>query len=105
MGGEGAMMAANQSLKSNRSQLSKGKRSFGGLAHNQSGIKTEYNFPEATKHDIIKLRNKLQKEHVKRHTKQVVLLSVIYDSYYFDFNIFRIKKTSYIYKCNSFFKI
>jgi hypothetical protein len=49
MGGEGSMMAANQSLKANRSQLSKKKRGFVGLAHNPSGQKTDYNFPKATK--------------------------------------------------------
>lgn len=71
------MMAANQSLKANRSQLSKKKRGFGGLAHNQSGKKTEYNFPKATKEDIKKLRNKLKKEHIERRVKQIVLLTVI----------------------------
>ena len=77
MGGEGAMMAANQSLNFNRSQLSKKRSGFGGLAHNPSGEKTEYNLPEASKKDIIKLRHKLQKEHIQRRVKQIVLLMVI----------------------------
>jgi len=72
----GAVQHAISVMKSNRSLLKKHRKRGFGLTGNESG-KTEYNLPKASKHDIIKLRTKLQKEQKQRRTKQVVLLSVL----------------------------
>ena len=75
MGGEGSMMAANQSLKSNRNMIAKRKaKSFSFVSN--STHKTEFDFPKATEKDILRLRKKLIKEHKLRRTKQIVLLSI-----------------------------
>ncbi|WP_281846850.1 hypothetical protein [Olleya namhaensis] len=76
MGGEGAMMAANQSLKSNRSMMAKRKEKSFSFVTN-STEKTEYNLPKITDQKILMLRKKLQQEQKLRRTKQVVVLSVV----------------------------
>ncbi|SFI80811.1 hypothetical protein [Olleya namhaensis] len=76
MGGEGAMMAANQSLKSNRSMMAKRKEKSFSFVTN-STEKTEYNLPKITEQKILMLRKKLQQEQKLRRTKQVVVLSVV----------------------------
>ncbi|MEL0643874.1 hypothetical protein V6251_05740 [Olleya sp. Ti.3.14] len=75
MGGEGSMMAANQSLKSNRNMLAKRKeKSFSFVSNSKE--KTKYNLPKASDKDIALLRNKLKKEHKVRRVKQIVLLII-----------------------------
>ena len=76
MGGEGAMMAANQSLKSNRNMMAKRKEKSFSFVTN-STEKTEYNLPKITEQKILMLRKKLQQEQKLRRTKQVVVLSVV----------------------------
>lgn len=75
MGGEGSMMAANQSLKSNRNMLAKRKEKSFSFVSN-STEKTEYNLPKASEKDIAFLRNKFKKEHKLRRTKQIILLII-----------------------------
>ncbi|HIC32347.1 MAG TPA: hypothetical protein EYO76_10565 [Flavobacteriaceae bacterium] len=77
MGGEGSMMAANNSLKNNRSMLSKRNGRSLGLVTN-SNFKTEYNLPKATPEDIKRLRNKLQQEQRLSRIKSVILFLVIF---------------------------
>ncbi|PKG49904.1 hypothetical protein CXF54_14400 [Olleya sp. 1-3] len=77
MGGEGAMMAANQSLKSNRSMMAKRKEKSFSFVTN-STEKTEYNLPEATEEDLVKLRNKLKKYNRYNTFKSIVILIVTF---------------------------
>ena len=70
------MMAANQSLKSNRSMMAKRKEKSFSFVTN-STEKTEYNLPNITEQKILMLRKKLQQEQKLRRTKQVVVLSVV----------------------------
>lgn len=76
MGGEGSMMAANQSLKSNRNMLVKRKEKSFSFVTN-STEKTEYNLPEISEASILLLRQKLQKEHKQRRIKQIILLAIV----------------------------
>ncbi|WP_054851955.1 hypothetical protein [Olleya sp. ITB9] len=76
MGGEGSMMAANQSLKSNRNMLAKRKEKSFSFVTN-STEKTEYNLPEISEASILLLRHKLQKEHKQRRIKQIILLAIV----------------------------
>lgn len=71
------MMAANNSLKNNRSMLSKRNGRSLGLVTN-SNFKTEYNLPKATPEDIKRLRNKLQQEQRLSRIKSVILFLVIF---------------------------
>ncbi len=73
MGGEGSMMAANQSLKANRAQL-KRDRAFKGLFSN-SIEKPEYNLQKWSKEKLKKLRLRLQQEQKIRQTKIIVFVS------------------------------
>ncbi|MBL7559128.1 hypothetical protein JAO71_04860 [Olleya sp. YSTF-M6] len=76
MGGEGSMMAANQSLKSNRNMLAKRKEKSFSFVTN-STEKTEYNLPEISEASILLLRQKLQREHKQRRIKQIILLALV----------------------------
>ncbi|WP_289043191.1 hypothetical protein [uncultured Olleya sp.] len=76
MGGEGSMMAANQSLKSNRNMLAKRKEKSFSFVTN-STEKTEYNLPEISEASILLLRQKLQREHKQRRIKQIILLAIV----------------------------
>lgn len=69
------MMAANQSLKSNRNMLAKRKEKSFSFVSN-STEKAEYNLPKASEKDIAFLRNKFKKEHKLRRTKQIILLII-----------------------------
>jgi len=74
MGGGGAMMAANQSLKNNRSQMSKRKdRKLSFVS--TSTKKTEYNLPQATPQKLREIKLRMQRENRQRRVKQVVVLS------------------------------
>lgn len=77
MGGEGSMMAANNSLKNNRSMLSKRKGKSLGLI-TKSNSKTEYNLPKAKPEDIKRLRDKLQQEQRLSRIKSIILFLVIF---------------------------
>lgn len=71
MGGEGSMMAANQSLKNNRSQLSKrkDKKALGGSYAN---IQLK-EFPKATNEQLQGIKERLQKENKQTRLKQFIL--------------------------------
>lgn len=73
MGGEGSMMAANQSLKNNRSQLKrKENKALGGSYAN---IKLK-KFPEATEAQLQDIKNRVQSENKQIRIKQFVVLGV-----------------------------
>ncbi len=74
MGGEGSMMAANQSLKNNRGQLSKrkDKKALGGsYAHIE--LKE---FPKATEAQLKEIKERVQRENKLARTKQLILLLI-----------------------------
>jgi len=75
MGGGGSMAAANQSLKYNRSQLSKrnNRKSFEG---SYAKIKLE-GFPKASKSELRLLREKLQKEKQIRNKKTFIVFLLL----------------------------
>ncbi|AJR04885.1 hypothetical protein [Siansivirga zeaxanthinifaciens] len=75
MGGEGAMMAAINSLKNNRSLMSKRKENkpFSG---SYAGIELK-EFPKASKTDLLKIREKLQRENKIRTRKHFVILTLV----------------------------
>ena len=75
MGGEGAMMAANQSLKSNRSQLRRKERSFNKLFSN-SEEKPEYDFPNATPQKLHNIKKKLVLDRKVRRTKIFLFVGI-----------------------------
>lgn len=70
------MMAANQSLKSNRNMLAKRKEKSFSFVTN-STEKTAYNLPEISEASILLLRQKLQREHKQRRIKQIILLAIV----------------------------
>ncbi|MGC6432321.1 MAG: hypothetical protein ACON5F_14850 [Jejuia sp.] len=73
MGGEGSMMAANQSLKNNRAQLKrKGK---GALEGSYAGIELK-EFPEASEEQILEIREKIQQENRRSRIRQLVFLVI-----------------------------
>tara|TARA_R110002012_G_scaffold136223_1_gene290461 strand:- start:339 stop:602 length:264 start_codon:yes stop_codon:yes gene_type:complete len=75
MGGEGSMMAANQSLKSNRAQL-KRDRAFKGLVSNVKE-KTEYNLPKTSSKHLNDIRLKLKSERRLRNLKIYLFVGVV----------------------------
>ncbi len=75
MGGEGAMMAAIQSIRNNKKLRSK-RKSKGISFVTNSTEKTEYNLPKATPEKLQEIKTRLQKENKKRRVKQLLLLGV-----------------------------
>lgn len=75
MGGEGSMMAANNSLKNNRSLLSKRKekKAFEG---SYSNIKLK-DFPKASKEDLIKIQEKIKTENKQMRKKQYIVFLLV----------------------------
>jgi hypothetical protein len=86
MGGEGAMMAANNSLKNNRSLLSKRKERTA-LEGSYSNIELK-EFPKASEEDLLKIRERMQLENKKRRLKLyvvsgfMVLFSILFILYF-----------------------
>lgn len=76
MGGEGSMMAANNSLKNNRSLLSKRKEKSA-LGGSYSNVKLA-DFPKATPEQLNEIKERLHKENRKESIKQVILFGVIF---------------------------
>ncbi len=71
MGGEGSMMASNQSLKDNRAQLKrKGK---GGLEGSYAGIELK-EFPKASEEQLLEIKERIQRENKRNRSKQIILL-------------------------------
>ncbi len=75
MGGEGSMMAANQSLKSNRSLLKKRKEK-GALRGSYSNMELK-EFPKATPEILKEIRERIQKERKRSLVKSLILSVVI----------------------------
>ncbi|NMH88497.1 hypothetical protein [Flavivirga algicola] len=75
MGGEGSMMAAINSLKSNRSLMSKRKEK-GTLGGSYANVKLA-EFPEATPEQLKEIKEKLRKENQKDRTKQILLFGAL----------------------------
>jgi len=71
MGGEGSMMAANQSLKTNRNQLKRKDRNA--LSGSYSNIKLK-EFPKATAQELQEIKERIQKENKETLTKQLLYL-------------------------------
>lgn len=77
MGGEGSMMAANQSLKANRDSRRQKRKSFSSLQGSYSNEPITYNLPHATKDELIKIRLKLKSEKKIRNFKIYVFVSLL----------------------------
>jgi hypothetical protein len=75
MGGEGAMMQANQSLKANRKLVGKRKEKRFSFVHT-STEKTEYNLPKATPETLNKIQEKMVRENKLRKQKRVILIGL-----------------------------
>ena len=70
MGGEGAMMAANNSLKNNRNLVSKRKENKA-LEGSYANAKMK-TFPKATEADLLRIREKVQLANKKARMKLLV---------------------------------
>lgn len=78
MGGEGSMMAANQSLKSNRKLLAKRERFKNNLGGYGKNSKPEFNLPKATPEVLDKIKKRLNKERQQMIIKTSVLVTLIF---------------------------
>ncbi len=75
MGGEGSMMAAINSLKNNRSLLSKRKEKSA-LGGSYSNVKLA-DFPKATPEQLKEIKERLHKENRENRIKQVILFMIL----------------------------
>lgn len=75
MGGEGAMMAANNSLKTNRALVSK-RKDCKALSGSYAGVEMAA-FPKATEKELELLRHKLKEESKRTRIKLTVVFIVI----------------------------
>jgi len=75
MGGEGAMMQANQSLKANRKLVGKRKEKRFSFVHT-STEKTEYNLPKSTPETLKRIQEKMERKNKLRQQKQLVFIIV-----------------------------
>ena len=76
MGGGGSMMAANQSLKNNKSLLSKRKeKGFGFVSSSKE--KTEYDLPNASPQKLEEIRSRLKRENKQKLIKLIFILCFI----------------------------
>ena len=86
MGGEGAMMAANNSLKNNRSLLAKRKETKA-LEGSYGNIELK-EFPKATAEQLKEIRERIQLENKQRRLKIYFMLGIIIIVLIFSFFIF-----------------
>ena len=75
MGGEGSMMAAINSLKNNKSLLTKRKEK-GALSGSYSNLKLK-EFPDATPELLFEIKEKIQRENRRIRIKQLIVFSVL----------------------------
>ena len=73
MGGEGAMMQANQSLKANRKLVGKRKENRFSFVHTNTE-KTEYNLPKSTPETLRRIQEKMKRENKLRQQKRLLLI-------------------------------
>ncbi len=74
MGGEGAMMAANNSLKNNRNLISK-RREKSGLSGRYSNAKLA-DFPKATPEQLSEIRKRILKQNRTQRIKLFIVFGV-----------------------------
>ncbi|MDB2462522.1 hypothetical protein N9W61_00230 [Algibacter sp.] len=74
MGGEGAMMAANNSLKNNRGLVSK-RREKGALEGSYANIELK-EFPKATPEQLLEIKQRVKEENRKTRIKTFLLFLV-----------------------------
>ncbi len=74
MGGEGAMMAANNSLKNNRSLLAKRKETKA-LEGSYATIELK-EFPKATSEQLEEIRERIQIKNKQNRVRQLIVLGV-----------------------------
>lgn len=74
MGGEGAMMAANNSLKNNRSLLAKRKETKA-LEGSYAAIELK-EFPKATAEQLEGIRERIQIKNKQNRIRQLIVLGV-----------------------------
>ncbi|WP_203255860.1 hypothetical protein [Hyunsoonleella ulvae] len=75
MGGEGSMMAANSSLKTNRGQLSKRKEKKG-LEGSYAGIELK-EFPKATEEQIQAVRDNIKAQNRKTQLRSIIAFCIL----------------------------
>ena len=75
MGGEGTMMAANNSLKNNRSLLSKRKEK-NSLSGSYSNVKMA-DFPKATAQELKRIKEKMRIENRQARVKQWIVFGIL----------------------------
>ena len=75
MGGEGSMMAANNSLKNNRSLLSKRKEK-NSLSGSYSNVKMA-DFPKATAQELKRIKEKMRIENRQARVKQWIVFGIL----------------------------
>ncbi|WP_034041334.1 hypothetical protein [Wocania ichthyoenteri] len=75
MGGEGSMMAANNSLKNNRDLVSK-RKERGGLTGSYSNVKLA-EFPEATPEQLKEIKERMKREQKQIRKKQIFAMFII----------------------------
>ncbi|WP_338357033.1 hypothetical protein [Yeosuana marina] len=75
MGGEGSMMAANNSLKNNRNLVAKRKEKRA-LSGNYSAVQLA-EFPKATPEELERIKKKIQSENRQLRIKQISMFGII----------------------------
>ncbi|WP_396601888.1 hypothetical protein [Algibacter sp. R77976] len=75
MGGEGSMMAANNSLKNNRSLLSKRKEN-GALGGSYSNIELK-EFPKATPEQLEDIKIRIKRDHRVARIKTILIFLIL----------------------------
>jgi len=75
MGGEGSMMAANSSLKNNRSQLSK-RKDKKALIGTYANVELK-EFPKATPEQLREIREKILKQNKIQKIKQLIIFVIL----------------------------
>ncbi|MFI1745551.1 hypothetical protein [Thalassobellus sediminis] len=75
MGGEGSMAAANNSLKNNRSLLSK-RREKGALSGSYAHLKIK-EFPKASPEELNEIKERIQKD-ARKYRLKLAITSIIF---------------------------
>ncbi|GGK27109.1 hypothetical protein GCM10007962_21720 [Yeosuana aromativorans] len=75
MGGEGSMMAANNSLKNNRNLVAKRKEKKA-LSGSYANLKLA-KFPKATPEQLERIKKKIQSDNRQLRRKQIVIFGII----------------------------
>ncbi|WP_339917394.1 hypothetical protein [Yeosuana marina] len=76
MGGEGSMIAANNSLKNNRNLVAKRKEKRA-LSGNYLAVQLA-EFPKATPEQLDRIKEKIQRENKQLRIKQIIIVSIFF---------------------------